>query len=156
MDVVAIVAMQGVVDDKMLILLSTVSRRIVTGLARHKAVRRRILIGRARQSLREGQDRRRVDHFVRRLEDANRRLRSINNSRNSTLQALAFTTGCTNLEQARGTAHVGLRRALHRPALVSELLRWSVRHSQHLLRQRERAVDDDVSSEDTSTEAFEM
>ena len=44
MDVMAIVAMQGVVDDKMLILLSTVSRRIVNGLARHQAVRRQIQI----------------------------------------------------------------------------------------------------------------
>ena len=142
----AIVAMQGVFDDKMLIQLSTVSRRIVTGLARHQAIRRQMQIikdFRLRQAV---QDRREVDNSIRRLEDARRSLQSITFSRNSTLQALAFTSGCSNLEQARATAHAGLRRALHRPALVSELLRWSVRHSQHLLRQRERDVDDDVSS----------
>ena len=150
MDVMAIVAMQGVVDDKMLILLSTVSRSIVTGLARRQAIRRRVQILKDFLLRQAVLDRRRVNHSIRRLEDANLRLQSINNSRNYTLQALAFVCGCTNLEQARGTAHVGLRRALHRPATVTEILRWSVRHSQHLLRQRERDVDDDAADDESS------
>ena len=150
MDVMAIVAMQGVVDDKMLTLLSTVSRSIVTGLARRQAIRRRVQILKDFLLRQAVLDRRRVNHSIRRLEDANLRLQSINNSRNYTLQALAFVCGCTNLEQARGTAHIGLRRALGRPATVTKLLRWSTRHSQHLLRQQ------DESSGDESTEAHEM
>lgn len=40
----AIVAMQGVVDDAMLIQLSTLSRRVVTGLARQQALQRQAQI----------------------------------------------------------------------------------------------------------------
>ena len=154
MDVMAIVAMQDVFDDKMLLLMSTLSRRVVTGLARHQALRRQMQLNKAARLLSLRDERRLRDV---QLEGHYQELQSTRWSRNSTLQALAFISGTADLELARASADAGLSRALHRSATVDEVLRWGVRHSRYLLRERARFYEDDIASEeDESTEAHEM
>ena len=143
MDVMAIVAMQDVFDDKMLIQLSTLSRRVVTGLARRQAIRHQMQLGKAVRLLRLHEDRRRYSQVLRLLHSTHRAL-------NSTLQALVFTRSCADLAEVWESIHAGLNRALRRELTNAEAVQWSLRHERYMRRQREREDDHEVIDEESS------
>ena len=95
------------------------------------------------------------DRFVQikivvRVEQVLRLLDSTRRSMNSTLQALVFIGGCTNVEHVRESVQAGLNRALDRPLTNDEAVQWHLRHSEYLLRQR--AAEDTPNEESLSSE----
>jgi hypothetical protein len=145
MDVVAIVAMQGVFDNPTILRISAVSKRIVTGFVRHNALKCLMQWQKARRSC-DAYD---VLCDIGRLK---RDRECTQQALHCAMQALAFARGCANLERAQESARIGLDRALggDRHVTARQVERWSHRHADHLLRQQEVDLVEDPLYEDSS------